>query len=82
MKKWELRMSVLFPVLVVFGLSACQQEASTEKSNPSQPASTVDQAAQRTVDAIKTPMDKARSVEGTLEQAVGRTAEQIQGATP
>ena len=82
MKKWDLRMSVLLPTLVVFGLSACQQEASTEKSNPSQAAPAVDQAAQRAVDAIKTPMDKARSVEGTLEQAAGRAAEQIQGATP
>jgi outer membrane biogenesis lipoprotein LolB len=82
MKKWDLRMFVLLPALVVFGLLACRQEASTEQSNPSQPTSAVDRAAQRTVDAIKTPMDKARSVEGTLEQAAGRTAEQIQGATP
>ena len=69
-------------LLVVTGLYACQQEASTEKSSLSQPASVVDQAAQQAVDAIKTPMDKARSVEGTLEQVAGRAAEQVQGATP
>ena len=72
----------LLAFLVVTGLCACQQEAPTEKSSPPQPISAVDQAAQQAVDAIKTPMDKARSVEGTLEQAAGRTAEQTQGATP
>jgi hypothetical protein len=72
----------LLAFLVVAGLYACQQEAPTEKSSPPQPTSAVDQAAQQAVDAIKTPMDKARSVEGTLEQAAGRTAEQVQGAAP
>lgn len=71
----------LLVLLVVTGLYACQQEASTEKSSPPQPASAVDQAAQQAVDAIKTPMDKARSVEGTLEQPAGRAAQQMQGAT-
>ena len=69
-------------LLVVTGLYACQQEASTEQSSPSQPASAVDQAAQQAVDAIKTPMDKARSVDGTLEQAARRAGEQMQGSTP
>ncbi len=69
-------------LFVVTGLYACQQEAPTEQSSPSQPASAVDRAAQQAVDAIKTPMDKARSVEGTLEQAAGRVSEQTQGATP
>ncbi|MCI0427749.1 MAG: hypothetical protein L0Z46_07025 [Nitrospiraceae bacterium] len=72
----------LLAFLVVTGLYACQQETPTDKTNPPQPISAVDRAAQQAVDAIKTPMDKARSVEGTLEQSAGRPAEQMQRATP
>jgi hypothetical protein len=33
------------------------------------------------VDAIQTPMDKARGVEGILSEAAGRTADRIQEGT-
>jgi hypothetical protein len=71
-------------LLVVAGLSACQQETPAEKARTqnSPPTGVVEQTAQQAVDASKTPMDKARSVEGTLKQAAGRAAEQTQGATP
>jgi hypothetical protein len=74
----------LLALLVVAGLSACQRETPVEKAGTqsSPPTGVVEQTAQQAVDAIRTPMDKARSVEGTLEQAAGRTAEQVQGATP
>lgn len=81
MRKWDLRMFVLLPAIVIFGLLACQQEASTEKSNPPQPASAVDRAAQQAVDAIKTPMDKARGVEDTLGEAAERTADRVKETT-
>jgi hypothetical protein len=71
-------------VLVLSLLSACQREAPAEKaaSQPTDPAGSVEQAVRQTVDGIKGPMDKARTVEGTLEKAAERTAEQVQGATP
>jgi hypothetical protein len=33
------------------------------------------------VDAIQTPMDKARGVEGTLQDAAARTADRVQEGT-
>jgi hypothetical protein len=62
------------------GLHGCQRETPAEKAQPPQPASNVDRAAQQAVDAIKTPMDKARGVEGTLEQAAERQAETVRNA--
>lgn len=67
----------LIMVLVAFG---CEREKPALQSQPPQPASAVDQAAQQAVDAMKMPMDKARSVEGTLDQAAGRTAEMVNSA--
>jgi uncharacterized lipoprotein YajG len=81
MKIWDLRSSFLLPLIIVVMLSGCQRETPTEKAQPPQPASTVDRAAQQAVDAIKTPMDKARGVEGTLDQAGGRTADKVREAT-
>lgn len=71
-------------MLILNLLSACQREAPAEKaiSQPPGPAGSVEDAVQQTVDGIKGPMDKARTVEGTLEKAAERTAEQVQGATP
>ncbi len=31
---------------------------------------------------MKTPLDKARAVEGTLEKAAGKTADQVKEAAP
>ena len=73
----------LLIALVVAGFSACQQETPSEKSGSqrSQSTGTVEQAVQETVAGIKGPMDKARGVEGTLEKAAERTAEQETGIT-
>ena len=81
MKILDLRSSFLFPLIIVVMLSDCQRKALTEKAQPPQPASTVDRAVQQAVDAIKTPMDKARGVENTLDQAWGRTADKVREAT-
>lgn len=73
------RFHLLLPVYVVIlaGILGCQRETPAEKSQPPQPASAVDQAAQQAVEAIKTPMDKARGVEGTLSEAADRTADRV-----
>jgi hypothetical protein len=81
--KQRLRLLYL-TAFVAAACSACQREDSPEKAGPQtpQPAGTIEQAVQQTVEGIKGPMDKARGVEGTLEKASERTAEQVQGATP
>jgi hypothetical protein len=77
-------MSIWFMFMLVLSLlSACQREAPAENasSQPATQAGSVEDAVRQTVDGIKGPMDKARTVEGTLEKAAERTAEQVQGAT-
>ncbi|HEY5627483.1 MAG TPA: hypothetical protein VIR79_06020 [Nitrospira sp.] len=73
----------LFMLLVVTVCSSCQREEPAEKAGAQsqQPAGVVEQAVQQTVDGIKGPMDKARSVEGTLEKAAERVGEQVQEST-
>lgn len=78
MKKWNLRIVLLFPLILLIGLSACQRETPAEKTQSLQSATAVDRAAQEAVDAMKTPMDKARGVEGTLEKAAEQTADKVQ----
>lgn len=69
-------------LVLVIGLNGCQRETPVEKSQASQSPSVVDQAVRQSVDAIQTPMDKARGVEGTLSDAAGRTADRVQEGTP
>lgn len=68
---------ILIMALFIFG---CEREKPATQSQASQPPSAVDQAAQQAVDAIQAPMDKARGVEGMLEQAGDRTAETVNNA--
>ena len=76
------RPTCLLMVLVfTLGMAGCQRENPVERSQASQPASVVDQAVRQSVDAIQTPMDKARGVEGTLQDAASRTADRVQDAT-
>lgn len=69
---------------VLVGLICCGQEApKTEAPKPAAPSKSVtDSAGQAVVDSIKAPMDKARGVEGTLEKAAEKTADQVKDATP
>lgn len=69
--------SVVSSVLAI-SLGACQRENSAEPAKPSNPASSIDQASRQAVDAVKTPMDKARGVEGTFEKAAEQTADKVQ----
>ena len=79
-KRWFNFVLLVYLVLVA-GIFACQRETPAEKAQSPQPDSSVDRAAQQAVDAIKTPMDKARGVKSTLEQSAGRTGEEINKAT-
>ena len=65
-KRGKLQWLAVFAPAMGLGFAGCQREAPAEKSQAPQPASVVDQAAQEAVDAIKTPMDKARGVKGRL----------------
>ena len=78
------RSHFLFLVCVVLivgivGIVGCQRETPTEKTGAqnNQPVGVVDQAAQQAIDSIKTPLDKARGVEGTLEKAAEKTADKV-----
>ncbi len=73
---------VLFVVglLAMVGLFGCNQETPIEKTKAAAASgSAATQAAGQTaVDAIKTPIDKARQVESTLEQSAAKIKEATQ----
>ena len=79
------RRDVLFVVglLAGVGLGGCNQETPIEKTKAAAASgSAATQAAgQAAVDAIKTPMDKARQAESTLEQSAEQTAAKIKEST-
>lgn len=72
--------------VVMVGVVGCGPEApktSAPATPPPAPSKSVtDSTGQAVVDSIKTPLDKSRTVEGTLEKAAGKTADQIKDATP
>ena len=79
MKKSRRDLLFVVGLLVMVGLSGCNQETPIEKTKAaaaSGNAATQD-AGQAAVDAIKTPMDKARQVESTLENSAEQTAAKI-----
>jgi hypothetical protein len=69
--------------LAVVGLFGCNQETPIEKTKAAAVSgSAATQAAgQAAVDAIKTPIDKARQVESTLEKSAEQTAAKIKEST-
>ena len=75
--------------VVMVGLIGCGQEApKTEAPKAAAPSalampskSMTDAAGQAVVYSIKAPLDKSRAVEGTLEKAAGKTADQVKDAT-
>ena len=80
------RCSALFAVglLAVMGLFGCNQETPIEKTKAAAASgnAATQAAGQAAVDAIKTPMDKARQVEGVLEKSAEDTAAKIKESTP
>ena len=83
MKKAKYRVFFGVGLLAVVGLFGCNQETPIEKTKAAAAsANAATQAAgQAAVDAIKTPMDKARQTESVLEQSAEQTAAKIKEAT-
>ena len=69
-------------VVLIVGTVGCQQETPAGKTGAqnNHPAREVEHAAQQAIDSIKTPMDKARGVEGTLEKSAEQTAQKVKEA--
>ena len=76
---------VLFVVglLAVVGLFGCNEETPIEKTKAAAASgnAATQAAGQAAVDAIKTPLDKAREVENTLEKSDAQTAAKIKEST-
>lgn len=83
MKKSRCSLIFVIGLLAVAGPFGCSQEPSVEKTKAAAVSgSAATQAAgQAAVDAIKTPLDKARQVESTLEQSAEQTAAQSKEPT-
>ena len=82
MDKGRSHLLLLVFVVLIVGIIGCQQETPAEKTGAqnTQPVGAVEQAAQQAIDSIKTPIDKARGVEGTLEKAAEQTADKVKEA--
>jgi hypothetical protein len=83
MKKSRYRVFFVVGLLAVVGLFGCSQETPAEKAKAAAASgSAATQAAgQAAVDAIKTPMDKARQAESVLEQSAEQRAAEARKAT-
>ena len=81
----ESRCRVLFVVglLAMVGLFGCNQETPIEKTKAAAASgnAATQAAGQAAVDAIKTPIDKARQVESTLEKSAEQTAAKVKEST-
>ena len=79
-RSWLLRLIML---LAMVGLFACSQETPVEKTKAAAASgnAATQAAGQAAVDAIKTPLDKARQVENTLEKSAEQTAAKIKEST-
>lgn len=79
-RSWLLRVVML---LAMVGLFACSQETPVEKAKAAAASGNeaTQAAGQAAVDAIQTPMDKARQTESVLEQSAEQTAAKIKRAT-
>ncbi|MGH8104260.1 MAG: hypothetical protein ACREJQ_07050 [bacterium] len=85
MKAQGYRPSLFLGAVAVVGMIGCGQEAPTGKtgasSTPAAPSKSVtDSTGQAIVDSVKTPLDKAHQVEGTLEKSAEKTAGAVKDA--
>ena len=78
MKRRGYWLAMMVGAVALVGLVGCGQEA-PKTSTPSAPAA--ESTGQAIVDRVKTPLDKARQVEGTLGKAADKTADTINDAT-
>jgi len=83
MKKFRLNVSFFAGLLAVVGLFGCSQETPVEKTRAAASSgnAATQAAGQAAVDSIKTPMDKARQTESTLEQSAEQRAAQSKEST-
>ena len=83
MKKFRLSFSFGVGLLAVVGLFGCNEETPIEKTKAAAASgnAATQAAGQAAVDAIKTPMDKARQAESILEQSAEQTAAEIKKMT-
>jgi hypothetical protein len=83
MKKSRCSVVSVVGLLAVVGLFGCNQETPIEKTKAAAASgnAATQAAGQAAVDAIKTPMDKARQVESTLEKSAEQTAAEIKKMT-
>ncbi|OGW67714.1 MAG: hypothetical protein A3H49_09325 [Nitrospirae bacterium RIFCSPLOWO2_02_FULL_62_14] len=83
MKKLGYDLSLILSALVLVVLVGCKQETPAEKAKAAAASGNAvsEAAGQAAVDAIKTPMDKARQAEGKLEKSAEQTAAEIKKST-
>jgi hypothetical protein len=83
MKKFRSWLLCVVGLLAVVGLFGCNQETPTEKTKAAAASgnAATQAAGQAAVDAIKTPLDKARQVESTLEKSAEQTAAKVKEST-
>jgi hypothetical protein len=84
MQKSRYNFSFVVGLLAVMGLFGCNQETPIEKTKAAAASgnAATQAAGQAAVDAIKTPMDKARQTESILEQSAEQRAAKIKESTP
>jgi len=84
MKKSRCRALLVVGLLVMVGLFGCNQETPIEETKAAAASGNAARqaAGQAAVDAIQTPLDKARQVESTLEKSAEQTAAKIKESTP
>ena len=83
MKKFRCNVLFVLGLLAMVGLFGCNQETPIEKTKAAAASgnAATQAAGQAAVDAIKTPMDKARQAESTLEQSAEQMAAKIKEST-
>jgi hypothetical protein len=83
MKKFRRSFSFVVGFPAVVGLFSCSQETLAEETKAAAASgnAATQAAGQAAVDAIKTPLDKARQVESVLEQSAEQRAAQSKEPT-
>jgi hypothetical protein len=84
MKKFRSSWFFVVGSVAVVGLFGCNQETPIEKTKAAAASgnAATQAAGQAAVDAIQTPLDKARQAEGLLENSAEQTAAKIKQMTP
>jgi len=83
MKKSKYRVFFGIGLLAMVGLFGCNQETPIEKMKAAAASgnAATQAAGQAAVDAIQTPLDKARQVESILEKSAEQTAAKVKEST-